>query len=192
MKRDCGRRMHICVAVISCILMAGAVGYGQDLARGQVEATGQLGLVGGIGTHASVAGSVGAAYTERIFFQGELSYIPLGGGSVNLLGVESEGSAKAINFNAGAQFLFPRSAAIAPYAGIGLGILRSTASASTTFGGQTFGSDTSSTDFYVNLGGGVRYYMSDRWGIKPEFMLFAGSETYIRVGAGVFFQFGGS
>jgi opacity protein-like surface antigen len=170
--------------------MTNAVGFGQDMARGQVEATGQLGLVGGIGTHASIGGSLGYAYTERIFLQGELSYIPLGGGSVSILNVETSGSAKAINFNASAYYLFPTSGMVAPYAGGGLGITRTSANVSTTAGGVNFSADSSATDLYVNFGGGLRYHMNDRWGFKPELMIFAGSETYIRVAAGVFYQFG--
>jgi hypothetical protein len=183
-------RLKTFVAAISCILMAGTVGYGQEMTRGQVEVAGQLGLVGGIGTHASIGGSAGAAYSERVFIQGELSYIPLGGGSVDILGVETEGSSKAINFNVTGQYLFPAQNQILPYAGAGLGILRSSASVSTTGpGGIDFSSETSNTDVYFNFGGGIRYYYRDRWGFKPELMIFAGSETYVRVAAGVFFMF---
>src|SRR5207249_4566911 len=62
---------------VGCLLTAG-MAFGQGIEKGQVEATGQLGLVSGIGTHGSFGASIGSAVTDRVIALGEVSYIPLG------------------------------------------------------------------------------------------------------------------
>ena len=165
--------------------------YGQDLEKSEVEATAQVGLVSGIGTHGSLAGTIGTAVTDHVFGFGEFSYIPLGGGTVDAFGFRSGGSAKAYGFNLGAQYLFRKSGSVAPYAGAGLGVLHSSVNYSSTVGGTTTTLSASGTDAYLSLSGGVRYYLKEEgWGFKPELTVFAGPNTYIRLGVGIFYQFG--
>jgi len=182
---------RIFVTLISFLVLSGFA-FGQDIEKGTVEATGLVGLISGIGTHSSFAVNGGSAVTDRIFVSGELMYIPLGSESVSVLGVSSDFSAKAIEFNVGAQYQLKRFDKITPYAGAGLGVLHtsSNASVSTSFGGLNLSSGSSENDFYANLGGGARYYVNERWGFKPELMIFAGSNTFVRLSGGIFFQFG--
>jgi hypothetical protein len=179
--------------IIVIVLIIGSIsvtaGYGQDLEKGDAEATGQIGLVAGIGTHASIAGSVGSAVRERVFAFGEFSYIPLGGGTIEAFGFKSGGSAKALGFNFGGQYLFPKMGSLAPYAGGSLEILHSTVSYTATFQGTGVVGSSSGTDVYLGLGGGARYYTSGPWGVKPEVTLFVGPNTYVRFAAGLFYQF---
>jgi hypothetical protein len=42
----------------------------------------------------------------------------------------------------------------------------------------------------MSIGGGARYYVKDRWGFKPELMVFAGEDSFVRLGVGMFYQFG--
>jgi hypothetical protein len=58
-----------------------------------------------------------------------------------------------------------------------------------TVGGSVQNVSSSSNNFYVSFGGGARYYVKDSWGFKPEFMIFAGDNTFFRFGAGIFYQF---
>jgi hypothetical protein len=179
------------VFVIFASSWATCTSYGQDLEKGKVEAAAQAGLVSGIGTHGSFAGTIGTAVTDHVFAFGEVSYIPLGGGTVNAFGFRSGGSAKAYGLNFGAQYLFRKSGSFAPYAGAGLEVLHSSVNYSSTVGGTTTTLSSSGTDTYLSLGGGVRYYVREEgWGFKPELMLFAGPNTYIRLGVGIFYQFG--
>src|SRR5262249_24225230 len=130
--------------------------------------------------------------TERFFGFGEFSYIPLGGGSIEAFGFRSGGSAKALGFNFGGQYMFPRMGTLAPYAGGSLEILHCSVNYSGTFQGTGVSGSSSGTDVYVGLGGGARYYPSSgngAWGFKPEVMLFVGPNTYVRLGAGIFYQF---
>jgi len=186
------RTRTVClIAIISLWIMTG-LAYGQDMETGQVEATGQIGFVSGIGTHGAFGGSIGAALNKHVLAYGEFLYIPLGSSTVRILGVDRDVSAKAFNFDGGLQYQFRKYGSMVPYGNVGLGFLHSTASVSNTFSLQGFNFNTggSSNDFYANLGGGVRYYMTEQWGFRPEFTIFAGSNTFVRIGAGVFYEFG--
>ena len=175
---------------ISLFLMTGR-GYAQEMEKGQLEATGQLGLVAGIGSHAAVGGSVGAAVNQRVFVAGEFLYIPLGSSTVRILDTNTSVSAHAYNFDFAVQYQFRTYGSAVPYVGAGLGLLHSSASVSNTFSFQGFSFSTggSSNDFYANFGGGIRYYVSPQWGFRPELTVFAGSNSFVRIGAGVFYEF---
>jgi Outer membrane protein beta-barrel domain len=175
--------------IVACFVMAAAC-YAQEPRL--VEVNGQVGLVSGIGTHGSFGGGMGVALTPRVLGYGEFSYIPLGGASssVPAFGLQAGGSAKAYNFNVGGQYQFSRSNNMTPYAGFGLGVLHAASSYSSTFGGVTVSGKSSSSDLYFNLGGGVRYPVNERWGFRPELMIFAGSNTYVRMGGGIFYNLG--
>ena len=184
------RRVSL-IAAFGLFVMT-AVGYGQSMEQGQIEATGQIGFVSGIGTHGAFGGSVGGALNERVLVYGEFLYIPLGSSSARINGVNQSVSGRSFNFDGGLQYQFRKHGAMVPYAGVGLGLLHSSVSSSSSFSfqGFNFSAGGSSNDFYANLGGGVRYYMTEQWGFRPEFTIFAGSNTFVRIGAGVFYEFG--
>jgi opacity protein-like surface antigen len=104
--------------------------------------------------------------------------------------MQAGASAKAFNFNVGGQYQFSRADSMTPYAGFGLGVLHASSSYSSTFGGTTVSGSSSSSDLYFNVGGGLRYFVNERWGLRPEMMIFAGSNTYVRIGGGIFYHFG--
>src|SRR5215468_3155421 len=120
------RRIFL-IATLGLFAMAG-IGYGQDMRKGQIEATGQIGFVSGIGTHGAFGGSVGGAVNERVLVFGEFLYIPLGSSTVNVLGTNRNVSARAYNFDGGLQYQFRKYGSMVPYAGVGLGLLHSSAS----------------------------------------------------------------
>jgi outer membrane protein with beta-barrel domain len=179
------------VVMTAFVVITSIASYGQNIVPGNMEVTGHLGVVGGIGSHGSFGGSLGAPVTDRLILAGDLSYIPLGGGSVTVLGATMRSSARAFNFNGNLQYQFNPYHAVVPYAGAGLGFLHSSFNTSSSgVGGSSLNVQGSSTDLYFNTGGGFRYYVKERWGFKPEFMIFAGSNTYVRFAGGIFYQFG--
>lgn len=163
-----------------------ASSYGQ----GNMEVTGHLGIVSGIGSHGSFGGSLGVPVSDSLILSGDLSYIPMGGGSVTTQGSTSSSSARALNFNGTLQYQFKQTHDFAPYAGAGLGLLHSSFDTSSNIPGASFSVTGGSTDFYFNIGGGFRYFVSDRWGFRPELMVFAGPSTYMRLAGGIFYRFG--
>ena len=180
-----GRVLAITVFVV---VMSVASSYGQ----GSTEVTGHLGIVGGMGpgSHASLGGSLGIPVTDNLSLHGDLSYIPMGGSRVTMLGATTSASASALNFNATLQHQFRATRSVTPYAGAGLGFLRSSFDTSSNVPGFRFSASGSSTDVYLNLGGGFRYFVNGRWGFKPELMIFAGPNTYVRLAGGIFYRFG--
>ena len=174
-------------ALVLCVGMS-AASYAQE--PRQMEANAQVAIVSGIGTHGSFGGGMGVALAPRVRGYGEFSYIPLGGNTSTVAGLQAGGSVRAYNFNAGGQYELSRSGSMAPYAGFGLGMLHTSSSFSSSFGGTTVSGSGSSTDFYFNVGGGLRYFVNARWGWRPEVMVFAGPTTYVRLGGGIFYHFG--
>src|SRR5262245_432921 len=179
------------VLVTAFVVVTSIASYGQKIVPGNVEVTGHLGVVSGIGSHGSFGGSIGAPISDHVILSGDLSYIPLGGASVTVLGATNSSSASAFNFNGNLQYQFKAMRAAVPYAGAGLGFLRSSFDTSMNVpGAGSISAKGSSTDLYFNVGGGLRYYVKERWGFRPEFMVFAGSNAYVRFAGGIFYQFG--
>jgi Outer membrane protein beta-barrel domain len=180
------RTLERVLAITAFVMVASVASlYGQ----GNMEVTGHLGIVSGIGSHGSFGGSLGIPVTNNLILSGDLSYIPMGGGSVTAGGSTTSSGARAFNFNGTLQYLFKETHAIGPYAGAGLGFLHSSFDSSSNVS-PSFNVAGSSTDLYFNIGGGFRYFVNDRWGFRPEFMVFAGPNTYVRLEGGIFYRFG--
>ena len=168
-----------------------ASSYAQGITSSNMEVTGHLGVVSGIGSHGSFGGSLGVPVSDSFIVSGDLSYIPMGGGSVTAQGATTSAGARAFNFNGTLQYQFKQLHTVVPYAGAGLGLLHSSSDASSNVPGlPSFNASASSTDLYFNIGGGFRYFVNQRWGFRPELMIFAGPNTYIRLAGGIFYRFG--
>src|SRR5262245_52778742 len=137
------------VAITAFVLVAiAASSYGQSFETG-TEVTGHLGIVDGIGSHGSFGGSLSAPVGDRLILSGDLSYIPMGGGRVTMFGSTTSSSARAFNFNGTLQYEFKPTRAVVPYAGAGLGFLRSSFDSSSNVpGGSSISVSGSSTDLY--------------------------------------------
>ena len=189
------RVKQIIAATAICLVIA-ASGYAQGMDKGQAEVTGQVGVVAGVGTHASFAGSGGVAVTDKVFVFGEFGYIPAGGGSGSVStgtsGFEFASSGKLVTFMAGAQYGFTEQRSFIPYAGAALGVVHSGFKVSSTVNGVKTEIEASGNDLAVSFGGGARYYVNDRWGFKPELMIFVSGEdkNFVRFSGGIFYQFG--
>jgi opacity protein-like surface antigen len=180
------RLTQIIAAAVGCFVIVTS-GYAQDTEIGKVEITGQAGIVGGVGTHASLALSGGSAINDRVFVLGEFSWIPLGGASTTVTSpnnfFEVASSGRILTFMAGAHYQFAQTRSLIPYAGGGLGVVHSSGSFTQTNGGVT-----TETSF------GGDNFREFRWrrtllrerplGFKPELMFFFGEESFVRFGAG--------
>lgn len=170
-------------AVILGIAMAigsGLTGAELAIAKGEDEGTGVVGLAdrtflfGGTFTR-GVSDSVGA--------WGEAYVLP--GGTTSVEAVNVSGS--AMLFGGGVSYNFKNTVRgrFVPYASGGIGVLRATARGS--FGGNAFSGSGSSA--YLCFGGGGRYYVNERWGIRPELMVYTGNGSFVRASVGLFYQF---
>ena len=184
-------RLNISVTLGRLCVMIALVAAMSVASYGQAEVTGNVGVVGGIGSHASLGGSIGTPMTDRLVLSGDFFYIPMGSSTVTVGTATTNTSASAFNFNGNLQYQFKPEHSVTPYAGAGIGFLRSSAEVSTNNPlPNTIRIKASSTDAYFNFGGGFRYYVKKNWGFRPEFMFFAGSNTFVRFAGGIFYQFG--
>src|SRR5262245_45045755 len=120
------------VLVIAVFVLAGAAA---SYAQGNVEATGHLGIVSGIGSHGSFGGSLGIPVADKFILLGDASYIPMGGANVTTPNSSTSASSKAFNFNGTLQYQFKQTRTVTPYAGAGLGFLHSSFDTSGTVAG---------------------------------------------------------
>src|SRR4249920_1469565 len=93
------------IAIVACLAVS-SYAFGADLEQGQAEATALVGVVTGIGTHTVIGFGGGKAIRNNLSLNAEFSYIPLGSGSIDVLGVQSSYSAKALTFDFGVQYQF--------------------------------------------------------------------------------------
>src|SRR5215813_909912 len=94
------------IVMMALIAATGIASYGQNSEPRSMEVTGHLGIISGIGSHGSFGGSIGGPITDRLILSGDLSYIPLGGGSFTVLGATTRSGARAFNFNGKLQYQF--------------------------------------------------------------------------------------
>src|SRR5262249_21936921 len=133
--------LFVVTAFMGCLAYT-EQGYAQSLERGDAEATAQLGIVAGVGTHASLNGSIGAAVTDKVFAFGELGWIPRGGttASVNTIpgsNINFESGGRILTFMAGGQYQLHTVNAFTPYAVGALGLVHASQSVTQTLGGTT-------------------------------------------------------
>jgi outer membrane protein W len=188
----------------SLAFLAGASFFSTIALAGGAEVSGFGGGItmdGGTGTHAALGG--GAAYLlgDNVHLFGEFSYATLASASMSSGTTTANASAKLASFGGGADYSFGSSSSkLRPYvlAALGVGHFYGTASAdgfSATVG--------IANDLYTAVGGGVRLYLTKRWGLKPEvrYQRYESSQSSLLGGGigssnsllytvGVFYQFG--
>jgi opacity protein-like surface antigen len=161
--------LSIALALFASTMLAPAA-FADDLA-GKTE----LNIFGGFnhfdnngGNHGLYGVNVGRGVAKHVTLFGEFAHTPYEG--VNLF-----------DYMGGVKLNLGNSEKVTPYALAGIGA-------------GTFDSDFgSNTNFALHLGGGVRFYVSDHWGVVPEvrwvrhFNDFNDTNT-VRVTGGVFFQ----
>jgi opacity protein-like surface antigen len=186
------RTLSLFLTAIIALPLLSSHAFGADLEKGQIEATGLVGIVTGIGTHTVVGIGGGKAIRNNLSLNGEFSYIPLGSNSIDVLGAQSSYSAKSLTFDFGGQYQFKHIGKFDPYAGIGVGWVHTSSSSSVnvSVAGYNVSGASSANNAFIKFGGGGRYYLGNNWGVKPELMVFAGSNTFARLSGGLFYMFG--
>ena len=180
-------------------LLFSAAAFAQD---GKVEVAGFGGglAMTGAGVNALAGGSGDVRVTDNLRVFGEFTYSPLSSLAASaaneasaLTGVNVTAHVKLFDFGGGIDYSFG-SSKVRPYALVALGVGHTSVSATATVDGVS-GTGSSSTDSaYVGVGGGVRIYAGQNWGIKPEFRYqryggsLASNSAVFTVG--LFYQFG--
>jgi opacity protein-like surface antigen len=77
----------------------------------------------------------------------------------------------------------------APYIVLGAGLLHSTSErASATPAGNAV-VKSSDNSFAFHIGGGLRYHITNNWGLRPEWKYYASDRNFSKLAIGVFYQF---
>jgi opacity protein-like surface antigen len=141
----------------------------------------------GAGTHGTVGASSGFAFSPRGMAFLDANYTWM---AHDILwkrpGVQSPQDSRLFEFMATTHIRFPVTNRIAPYAILGGGLLFNTFRAYSGPQGALIGID--DFKFGAQGGGGVRFYLGENWGIRPEFKVTVSSQTYTRMSIGVFYN----
>jgi hypothetical protein len=158
---------------------------------------------GGVGTHPFFGGSGGVRLAHSLLLFGEFGYSHLlsvsGTGSSGGITATSTVGAKMATFGGGISYSFRPSGRLDPYvlSAVGVGHIIGTLSASDSTGFSGSLSTGVGNMAYAGVGGGVRFFLGDKWGVKAEgrFQRYLSSELGNLSAAyytgGVFYQFGG-
>jgi hypothetical protein len=191
----------------SILLARTALAQAPIIRQGVVEVGGFVGASYGI-DQTRVMGGGNAVYSLTKAFMpfGEFSYFPGIGRSVTPLGLANTSlnfSIPITDFNFGFHLRvpIPRSRII-PYGVVSFGGIHSPSRTVSAVGPDPFDPTktvtdalpvAASTDFAFSVGGGIRYYATERMGFRAEFKAYKPSGTYTdpfyRVTGGFFFQF---
>jgi OmpA-OmpF porin, OOP family len=123
--------------------------------------------------------AVGYNFTTNLSLEGELGLIP------DIVGDTDAVDIGITTFSANGVYHFDTQSKIVPYATLGLGLGH--------VGLELLDVDESSTEFLVNLGGGVKYPVTDRLQVRGDLRYFSINDenpNFWRVYGGVTFGFG--
>jgi hypothetical protein len=158
--------------------------------EGEIAAMSGATLGGLGGTHAVVAGSAGASFSRYIKGVVEAAVIPMNNQTLFPPGAILVKGSDLFDFN----FALHGGVPIGkwePYGIFGLGVLMNpyTAGFATPAGTVSFVGERHSK-FGLEWGGGCRYYVGEKWGVRAEYRYTSSSQNFNRILGGVFYRIG--
>jgi hypothetical protein len=175
-------------SVVTAGLVVCAPGlFGQTSASEEGEVSVYGGGMFGAGTHPTVGGSSGWGFSRHGMAFLEASYSQMGHDILwQRHDVQSPQGSHLFDFMFSTHIRFPIRDRWAPYGLIGGGLAFNTFSAYAGPQGALIGIQDFKMAFQA--GGGVRYYVGENWGIRPEVKVIVSSRTFTRVAIGVFYN----
>ncbi|TMP96329.1 MAG: porin family protein, partial [Verrucomicrobia bacterium] len=183
------RRPQLAFGALLAIAMGPAALEAQSDKTGEGELSAYAGAVFGMGAHPAVGSSTGTAFSRYATALIDVSYMPLN--SDTLLSSPTTAAYRGsglFDFALCVNVQIPVGRRWAPYGILGAGLLYNVYQAALlTPAGAGF-ADRSKTNFEFSTGGGVRYYVADNWGIRPEVRVFISGRNFTRISVGVFYD----
>lgn len=177
------RSLTVLVALVLCA-PSDADAQAGETDVGEVSAF--TGATFGAGTHPLIGGSSGFAFSRRGMAFIEGTYSPMG---KDILwprhNIQSPQDSHLFDVMVSGHIRFPIRQRWAPYALIGGGLAFNQFRAIAGPEGALIRID--DFKFAFQTGGGLRYYIGETWGIRPEFKVVISSRTYTRMSVGVFY-----
>jgi hypothetical protein len=141
----------------------------------------------GNGSHPVVGGSTGTAFSRYGMALVEAAFMPMGTDTLrrqtNISGVQDS---KLFDFNLSFHIRIPVRERWAPYGILGAGFIFQPFQAIVGSQGALVGIE--DYKFAFHTGAGVRYYIRQDWGIRPEFKVIIGPRTFTRFSVGFFYN----
>jgi opacity protein-like surface antigen len=137
-------------------------------------------------TEWNVGGSVGVGIAENTLVKFEVMRTKVFSGTVNSSGESIDIDVNITEFTGGVEYLVEVDGPVVPFVGGALGVGRLSAGISGDVMGTPISVGISDSEAIYNLGGGVRAYLNERVGIRPDFrwLRFSG-ESFWRATVGV-------
>jgi hypothetical protein len=178
-----------------CVLLPhGLRAQSSETEVGEMAAFGGLTL--GLGTTGAVGASSGTAFSKYALGLIEVAFSPVGNTTLrHRIGPPVENS-RLFDFNGSFHIRIPVRKRWAPYGIVGGGILFDSFRAIPTRPPENGDTTTPAPppvvfavdefNFGFHTGGGLRYYIREDWGIRPEFKVVISNRTYTRFTIGIF------
>ncbi len=160
------------------------------VAQSGESGTGELALSGGgtfgIGSHPFAGGSSGIAFSRWAVAMLDFGYNHLGNQTLIDQPANTTRDSNLYDFGFTLHLRYPVNEKWAPYAIIGPGMLwnhyvRAPGNSATYV-------PRDDVRYATHTGAGLRYHISEKWGVRPEVKITVGSRTYTTVSVGVFFN----
>jgi hypothetical protein len=152
---------------------------------------GELGIFGGAafgpGSHGTVGGSTGLAFSRYGIVLLEAAYVHLDKDTMRPRPADAGvRESRLFDFNVSCHVRVPVRERWAPYGILGGGLLWNNFGYTPVVGiGAPVVTRRDEFNFGFHTGGGLRYYFREDWGIRSEFKVIVGARTYTRVSIGI-------
>ena len=154
------------------------------------EVSAFAGGISGLGSHPTFGGSAGGAISKYALALFEGSYTPLGQYTIQPWPERSTVARSHLtDFNVSFQIRVPiKHSRWSPYGIAGVGLLWDALRQETVDPhGIAVSYHWNQFNAAFHTGGGVRYYIGENWGIRPEFKVIISKQTYTRASIGIFY-----
>jgi hypothetical protein len=151
------------------------------------EVSGSLGWFTGLGSHPTVSASLANAQSGLVLPYFEASYTPLGNRAFEREAGRVTNRSSLYEFSGGVHLRAPMRPNFAPYLAVGAGVLYASSEVVANNERGTARMRDANAAFHV--GAGLRYYLSSRWGVRPEVKLYLSDRTFVRATIGFFYRF---
>ncbi len=143
----------------------------------------------GFGPRPILAGSAGAEVTRYVMVTGEAALIPMSNQTLLPAHAFSVRGSSLYDFNIGLQVRIPVKHRWEPYAMLRTGVLMNpyTAGFLGPNGAVVYVGERHSK-FALEGGGGCRYYVGERWGVRAEYRYTSSARNFNRILGGVFYR----
>jgi opacity protein-like surface antigen len=166
-----------------------ALALGQSGETDLSEVAAYAGGVFGLGTHPAGGMTFTTALSRYTMFGAELGFASLGSEGFRTPAGSQVSRARLFDFNGHVHVRIPVRRYWEPYIAIGAGLLHSTSERIVTTPAGNMVEDSSDNNFAFQIGGGLRYFIGEKWGVRPEWKYYASERNFSKLSIGVFYQF---